>query len=165
VCTLCRCKFRENARKPKNVVELAKEEHDAGETVWIVGTGGSGTRSAGHGKIVYAMRVDEALTREEYYADRRFKKREDNLIPKDDFEKRYQFALISRHFYYFGANAVRIPVRFSWLEKKGPGFRRKFDPKKVGAFVRWLEKNHELGEQGQPCASSPEQSKKCKSSC
>ncbi|HXM21465.1 MAG TPA: hypothetical protein VN948_09400 [Terriglobales bacterium] len=129
------------------------------------GTGGNGRKSAGHGKIVYAMRVDEALTREEYYAGRRFKKRKDNLLPENNFEKHHQFALVSRHFYYFGASAVRIPEKFSKLEKKGPGLKRRFDPNYINAFVKWLEKNHELGKQGQPCTSRPEQSRICKSSC
>jgi hypothetical protein len=67
VCTLCRCKFRKSLGKPRNIVELAKVDD------WIVGTGGTNPRkSAGHGKLVYAMRVDEKLTREEYYADPRF---------------------------------------------------------------------------------------------
>jgi len=66
VCTLCRCKFRRSAAGRKNIVELAKR----GE--WVVGTGGASERSAGHGKLIYAMRVDEKLTREQYYKARRF---------------------------------------------------------------------------------------------
>src|SRR5882672_7043012 len=71
VCTLCRCKFREHKfrhgrRMPRNVVELAKEGD------WIVGTGGANPRkSPGRGKLVYAMRVDEKLSREQYYGDHR----------------------------------------------------------------------------------------------
>ena len=103
VCTLCRCKFRDDLGKLRNVVELA-EEGD-----WIVGTGGANKRrSAGHGLLVYAMRVDEKLKRGEYYADARFEKKKplptgtyaqtrgDNSRPNDEFEKREQFALIPR---------------------------------------------------------------------
>jgi hypothetical protein len=66
VCTLCRCKYREWPTGHRNIVELA----EVGD--WVVGTGGASKRSAGHGKLVYAMRVDEKPTREKYYADPRF---------------------------------------------------------------------------------------------
>lgn len=174
VCTLCRCKYRKSPQKPRNVVELA-ERGD-----WIVGTGGADPRrSAGHGRLIYAMRVDEKLTREEYYADRRFSKKKrpvengtdvetrgDNLPSANDFEKYGQFALISRNFYYFGASAVCIPKRFCCsLEKKGPGFKKRFDSAFVRKFVEWLEKNHEPGRHGKPCESKPDRSGRCKSSC
>jgi hypothetical protein len=53
VCTLCGCKFEGR----RNIVQLAKEGD------WVVGTGGASTKSAGHGKLLYAMRVDKKLTR------------------------------------------------------------------------------------------------------
>ena len=172
VCTLCRCKYRETLNKPRNVVELA----EVGD--WIVGTGGSNARrSAGHGRLVYAMRIDEKLTREQYHGEARFVKKKpsspgtyaqqrgDNLAPTNDFEELDQFALISRHFYYFGANAVRIPQRFSKLEKKGPGFRNRFDSAEINRFVAWLEKNYKQGRHGEPCQSERQESSKCKSSC
>ena len=168
VCTLCRCKFE---GRRKNVVQLA-EEGD-----WIVGTGGANPRkSAGHGKLVYAMRVDEKLTRWEYYADRRFKDKKpsktgtdertrgDNLRPANETEKRGQFALISRHFYYFGANAICLRKRFSTVEKIGRGFKKCFDSKFISRFVKWLEKDRKPGKYGEPC-QSPEGSGRCKSSC
>jgi hypothetical protein len=113
-CTLCRCKFRKSAAGRKNIVELAKEGD------WVIGTGGASKRSAGHGKLVYAMLVTEKLTREKYSSDSRFaekkpvntststyeRKRGDNKRPRKVFEKREQFVLISRHFYYFGSNAI-----------------------------------------------------------
>src|SRR4051812_12384265 len=67
VCTLCKCKFRKQVGKPRNVVELAV----VGD--WIIGTGGANLKkSTGHGTLVYAMRVDEKLTRERYFSDPRF---------------------------------------------------------------------------------------------
>jgi hypothetical protein len=172
MCTLCRCKFREDSTKPRNVIELAEEAD------WIVGTGGAnGRKSAGHGMLVYAMRVDEKLRREEYYADSRFDKKKplatgtyaqsrgDNSRPRNEFEKRHQFALISRHFYYFGANAIRIPDRFSDLEKRGPGFKSHFDPAYISSLVRWLQKNHKPGKHGEPCQRLAERSRVWKSSC
>jgi hypothetical protein len=62
-CTLCRCKYRECPEDRKNIVELVKPGD------WVIGTGGAGKRSAGHGKLVYAMQVDEKLTRADYYSN------------------------------------------------------------------------------------------------
>ena len=89
LCTLCRCKIRERPEDNRNIVELA-EEGD-----WVIGTGRASKRSAGHGRLVYAMRVDKKPTREEYYSQ--FPQtRGDNEPPRDDFEKHKQFALVSR---------------------------------------------------------------------
>lgn len=74
-CTLCRCKYRKRGGR-FNVVELAKRAKEMGELVWVIGTGGADLDiSAGNGKLVYAMRVDEVLTRGEYYKDSRFRKK------------------------------------------------------------------------------------------
>ena len=100
-CTLCRCKFRKCATSRKNIVEKA-EKGD-----WVIGIGGANLRkSAGHGKLVYAMQVDEKLTREGYYNKLKFKKKKpgkgtdeqkqgDNEEPHGDFEKYEQFVLVS----------------------------------------------------------------------
>jgi len=70
LCTLCRCKYRKRPGNPSNIVELAK----GGD--WIVGTGGANKKkSAGNGKLVYAMKVDEKLTRLTYWNGRRFSKK------------------------------------------------------------------------------------------
>ena len=171
-CTLCRCKFRAPRGKPRNVVELA-EKGD-----WIVGTGGADLRkSTGHGTLVYAMRVDEKLSREQYYSDHRFAKKKpkngtfaqtrgDNIAPVNPFEKHEQFALVSRHFYYFGAKAERLPPQFLFLEKTGPGCKRRFDSADIHRFVEWLTKTHPPGKHGEPCTSqSDEASRECTSSC
>jgi hypothetical protein len=168
VCTLCRCKERKSPEKPRNIVELAIEGD------WIVGTGGANPRkSAGHGKLVYAMRVDERLTREQYYADSRFAKKRaerspqgDNEQPRDSFEAREQCVLILRHFYYFGAEAIDIPEKFVklGLEKRGPGFRCDFPD--VAGFVDWIE-THKRGKPGEPRMKPMDKSKgsnRCKSS-
>jgi len=163
VCTLCRCKYRKCPTKPRNIVELAKRGD------WVVGTGGADKKkSAGHGRLVYAMRVDKKLTREQYYACPRFKAREDNEPPKDDFERHGQFVLISWHFYYFGVSAIDIPKKFPNLEKRGPGFRSDFGPEYIRRFVEWLEKGHKPGKHGEPCqkrVDKPRGGKTCKSSC
>ncbi len=172
-CTLCRCKFKGRKNKGrKNIVELAKEGD------WVIGTGGASKRSAGNGKLVYAMRVDEKLTRGEYFADSRFAEKKplktrtyehtrgDNERPRNDFERK-QFALVSRHFHYFGANAIDIPGKLD-IEKKGPGFRSHFDPEDVCRFLEWLKKQSKPGKHGEPCqkvVDKPKRSKRCKSSC
>jgi hypothetical protein len=151
---------------------------------WVIGTGGASKHSAGHGKLVYAMLVTEKLTREKYFSDSRFArkkpvktststyelKRGDNERPRKVFEKRKQFVLISRHFYYFGSNAVDIPAKFRkrGFERGGRGFRRSFDPGDVCRFVDWLESKWRPGKHGDPCqklADKPRGSKGCRSSC
>jgi len=151
---------------------------------WLIGTGGASKRSAGHGKLVYAMLVTEKLAREKYFSDSRFaqkkpvktststyeRKRGDNKRPRKAFEKREQFVLVSRHFFYFGNNAIDIPAKFRrrGFEKKGPGFRCPSDPADVCRFVDWLEKERKPGKHGKPCQKlidKPKGSKRCKSSC
>lgn len=68
----------------------------------------------------------------------------DNIEPQTDFEKHERFVLISEHFYYFGRNAIPIPKkRFPGVEKKGQGFKSRFDEQYVARFVKWIEE--ELG--------------------
>lgn len=181
VCTLCRCKFRKSSRKPKNLVEKAQRGD------WVVGTGGANKRkSAGHGKIVYAMRVDDKMTRLEYYRKPEFEEKKnrrngnyeqqmgDNTRPITRFEEKCQFVLVSCHFYYFGRNAIPIPKkRFPHLEKSGPGFRSDFKDAYLSRFRKWLETEIENkpGRCGDPCMKEREVSARrkgcqvCKSSC
>jgi hypothetical protein len=152
VLSLCRCKFKGR----RNIVPLARKGD------WVIGTGGTSKRSAGHGKLVYAMRVDEKLTRWEYFMDRRFQqkkpvktgayeqRRGDNVLPHGDFEKHEQFALLSRHFYYFGAKAIDIPKEFD-IEKRGPAFRSRFSTSDISRFIEWLERSYTPGKHGEPC--------------
>src|SRR5260370_22346988 len=58
-CTLAFCKFSTSGKR--NVVELA----EVGD--WVIGTGGSHPVSAGHGRLVYAMRVTEKLNLRDYF--------------------------------------------------------------------------------------------------
>lgn len=179
-CTLCRCKYREDRDDRRNVVELAKQAVDEGETVWVVGTGGADSRkSAGNDKLVYAMRVDEVLSRGEYYKDSRFRKkrplrngayehrRGDNIKPNGKFEEHDQFVLISGHFSYFGRRAIDIPVRFLGFVKRGPGFRCRFENSDITRFVKWIGEQ-ERGMRGEPCGKdwlARKEPKGCKSLC
>jgi hypothetical protein len=160
VCTLAHCKHKNHKNGPRNIVEMA----EIGD--WIVGTGGVKRKlSAGNGKIIYAMKVEEKLTLGKYYRTKRFRnkrpqkdgtyiqQRGDNFYSKD-WEKKNRFVLISHRFYYFGRNAIAIPRRFRNypLEKKGPGYRRNFDDKFIQRLVNWFANSHKIGRHGDPCA-------------
>jgi hypothetical protein len=144
-CSLVHCKFSQTGIRP-NVVEAAR----VGD--WIVGTGGANLRkSAGHGKIIYAMKVTKKFSLSEYLCSRMFAARADHHTGPD---AKRRFALISDDFYYFGRNAPRIPPRFNRphpLEKKGPGYRSDFDAGFIVRFERWLRNQFSGGINGSPC--------------
>jgi len=140
-CTLAHCKFSRSHRG--NVVELARIDD------WVVGTGGASQRSSGHGTLIYAMKVTEKLTLQHYFSDERFRGRADNH--SEDADRTDRFALISNDFFYFGANALPIPPHLLMLEKKGPGFRDKFDEPFITKFEEWLRRSSQPGVHGQPC--------------
>jgi hypothetical protein len=150
-CTLAYCKF---GGKRKNILELAEEKKEH----WIVGTGGIDTnKSAGHGKLLFAMRVDEKITLFDYYRDARFRCRIDNLLEGSGRTDR--FILLSQHYFYFGRNAVdiqNIPKNHLThsLEKKGPGFRNDFNTEFIHDFANWLTANYTIGILGPPCVSA-----------
>jgi putative DNA base modification enzyme with NMAD domain len=181
LCTLCRCKFRESSDKPKNLVEKANKGD------WVIGTGGANLKwSAGNGTLIYAMRVDDKPSRQQYFLDRRFRIKKpkengtfqqrmgDNLRPANNFERREQSVLISRHFFYFGRKAIRIPQnKFPGLEC-GRGFKYKnFKDTYIARFVKWLETEtgFKPGMHGEPCMKNSEdyferrKRNSCKSSC
>ncbi len=148
-CTLAVCKFSKSSRP--NVVELA----EPGD--WIVGTGGRDKKSAGRGRLVYAMKVTEKLPLESYVRDRRFRRRADAWLALEHEIAPERCALVSTEFWYFGRNAPPIEG-IAWqhldhpLEKRGPGFRRKFRPEFVEEFAAKLRENFEKGIHGEPCA-------------
>ena len=119
-CTLAKCKYGTIKCKTgtrRNIVELA-EEGD-----WIAGTGGVDLgKSAGHGKLIYALRVDEKITLREYCEGNQGNRIDAGFdIPVKD-----RFALISYHYFYFGRNAIDISdIPQAHLdhpfEKTGPG--------------------------------------------
>ena len=134
-CTLAKCKVC--ASRKRNIVEMA-EKGD-----WIVGTGGADLRkSAGHGKLIYAMRVDEKIPLTDYCRTMNGKR----IDAEHETIEEGRYALISRHFYYFGRNAIdlsKIPRKnlAHPFEKKGPGYRCDFTDEYVQEFVKWLEGN------------------------
>jgi|SRR5882672_10424967 len=168
-CTLCICKYRKSPGGRRNVVELA----ELGD--WIIGTGGANpVRSAGNGTIVYAMKITDKMTLHEYFTSAEFACKKplpnrdyrygDNFEPRTEFEKHKRFVLVSEHFYYFGRNAISIPKkRFPGLEKKGQGFKSRFDEPYKASFVKWIENEvgKEPGKHGEPCLQLVGQQTKC----
>lgn len=144
-CTLAKCKY---GSKQRNIVERAK----GGD--WIAGTGGADlAKSAGHGKLIYAMRVDKKIPLAEYCranSGNRIDAKHDEVVVDG------RYALISRHFFYFGRNAIdisEIPRKHLLhpFEKKGLGYRCDFTEEYVEEFASWLEATFRVGVHGPPC--------------
>ena len=148
ICTLVHCKFGGVSRK-RNIVEMA----EVGD--WVLGSGGSSHQSAGTGKIIYLMRVDEKLEFNKYLSDSRFIGRDDH----NDWGHGNKFALVSFHYFYFGKNALssaKVPhsIPVMHLFKKGPGYRRDFPTASLRELTRWFESTYEIGNHGDPCTSN-----------
>jgi len=148
-CTLAFCKFSRDGITP-NIVELAR----MGD--WVVGTGGKSDTSAGHGRLVYAMRVTEKMTLRDYFRDPRFARRGGNVHEWSD--EADMFALVSDHFSYFGAGAPRFAQRHldHPIEKRGPRHRSRFSEEFIDDFVCWLEGRYTVGVHGRPCVEHPD---------
>ena len=147
-CTLAKCKF---GSKNRNIVEMA-EKGD-----WIAGTGGVDLRkSAGHGKLIYAMRVDDKIPLAEYC--RAFNG--NRVDAEHEAHEEGRFALISRHFFYFGRNEIdisEIPRKHlkHRFEKRGPRYRCDYSEEFVKDFASWLEASFKCGVHGPPCKPLP----------
>jgi hypothetical protein len=149
-CTLAYCKF--STSKQPNIVELAQEGD------WVAGTGGLSSQSAGHGRLIYAMRVTERLTLKDYFSDPRFRGRADNHGADADNPKR--FALISNDFFYFGTRSVSISAIPTQhlnhpFEKRGVGFRSDFSGAFISDFSDWLRATFRRGVHAQPHGGRP----------
>jgi Nucleotide modification associated domain 2 len=140
LCTLACCRYS-NHKKWKNVLELA-EKGD-----WIVGLGGKSEKSAGRGKIVFAMRVTKTKPLDEYCKSPKFHKRRDaEAAPKQPWRQ----VLISRDFYYFGGKARTLPKSLFSKLKVQRGFRNHFSEGFIKKFVAWVRK-YKHGKIGEPC--------------
>ena len=163
-CTLATC-------KPQ--IRLHAEPGD-----WVAGMGSS--RKVGQGKLVFALRVSEKLYFEQYNADPRFANKKpplngppiqlsgDNIYYKSP-DRRWKrrrslfyrhakmgrdlkgkYVLIAKEFYYFGADAQKIPSRYIDLIPHGRGHRNRSDPNLVDRFVGWLQTISRPGVHGSP---------------
>jgi hypothetical protein len=143
-CTLAKCKY---GSKKRNIVEMA----EVGD--WIAGTGGADLRkSAGHGKLIYAMRVDEIIPLAEYCRGNIGNR----IDAEHDIGEKGRSAVISNHCFYFGRNAIAISeIPRTHLEhpfeKSGPGHRSDFSEEFVEEFAKWLKANFKIGVHGPPC--------------
>ncbi len=164
LCTLAHCKFKKFGKSRNNIVEMANEGD------WILGTGGQSSHSAGNGKIIYLMRVDEKLDFHDFLKDSRFTNRADQC----DREEGNTFALVSKQYYYFGRNALSIQdlpeqLRGLSLEKKGPNYRSDLSQQQIELLISWFDLNIKLGIHGDPCSPvdsySDEQNTFCLSTC
>lgn len=144
ICTLAKCKY---GSKKKNIIELA----EVGD--WIAGTGGADlSKSAGHGKLIYAMKVDDKISLAQFCRSNI----EDRIDAKHDIEEKGRFALISNHFYYFGRKAIdisKIPKKHlhHHFEKSGPGYRCDFSEEFIEDFANWLQATFKSGVYWPPC--------------
>lgn len=143
---------------------------------WVVGTGS--VNNVGSGMLVFAMRVDEVLTFEEYDRDPRFQRKRprmtgsarqrcgDNIYQRTsngEWRQRRsrhglshlagdlggRHVLVGREFYYWGCRAIPIPPPLQEIVKRGPGFRSTFPPEVVRRFVAWV-RMHEPKVYGEP---------------
>ncbi len=152
VCTLACCKpaIRRSAR-PGDI---------------IVGTGSA--RCGLSGRLIYAMRVETVLPFDEYWerypskrpsAESPVKKRGDNIWHRDAFgnwrcvrgalhDERNRDrdlggrnALVSSEFYYFGRDAIQIPVEFRCLIATARGHKKTDNVDLIASFWEWLTAN------------------------
>jgi hypothetical protein len=125
---------------------------------WVVGTGGVGHESAGHRRLIYAMRVTRKIPLSRYVSSPSYAGRADRF--PNDAAAQGRFVLISDDFWYFGRNAVDIggiPTRYLEhpLEKRGPGYRRDFPEAFIADFERWIGTTYSRGIHGEPCGPRP----------
>jgi 8-oxo-dGTP pyrophosphatase MutT (NUDIX family) len=144
---------------------------------WILGTGS--TRAVGKNRLVYAARVSEIRSIEEYGAEARFDVKQpsprpkpggphgDNIYFKDARRQWHQRrnrhhtakeiqrdlsgknVLICDVFYYFGRCAPELPPNLLGLVKSGPGCKCEESSETVRALESWLDK-HRPGVLGNP---------------
>jgi hypothetical protein len=119
---------------------------------WVAGYGG---KDFGHGKLIYLMQVKEVLTFEQYFGDRRFMDRLDNVYHKvngvyqqvpsarahtKDKEKKHDLSedrvLIASRFVYFGTNKIDLGKLFSDFVPSARSYRN-VDGAQIDGFVSW----------------------------
>jgi hypothetical protein len=149
-CTLACCKptIRRNAEECDVVVGIAS------------------ARLPKPGRLIYAMRVKEILTYQQYWKDPRFAGRRpssrtsisrcgDNIWHREtngwkaaesDFHDRTHLerdtngvnALIATEFFYFGSKAIRVPTRFRSMLATTQGHKNTYDRDRIERFWDWI---------------------------
>lgn len=153
---------------------------------YIVGTGSSTT--VGHNKLIYAGRVSDVVSLEDYGRLEEFICKVpvdskdpsaysgDNIYSLDGrtwHQRPNRFhgpesiqrdlsgenALICRDFYYYGGNAIEIPAQHQWIIKAGPGHKRITDGDLTDSALAWLQ-SLPRGIHGKPAGSTHHTSRK-----
>lgn len=147
ICFLCGCK--------KTTVEQWAEKGS-----WVLGIGGSGTGKPG--ALIYAMRVDSTP---KFYEFSRQHPAETRFLHKWGTAPEAP-VLLSRHFYYFGQDATKLPGSLDHLAIQSQGCRR-VKGEDIVELQRFLA-GHYKGP-GQPNTPFPEaredDSNSCPSDC
>ena len=144
-CTLAYCKYpmRPYVQEGDYVVGLGKKE--------------LGNR------LVYAMRVTEALEHDRYLQDPRFEERRgdyDNTNAKEEIAEASR-VLISDDFAYWGGDGRHLPKSLGGLILERQGYKSKANASLIPEFVKWF-KRQKRGCLGIPTSGLPESATKGK---
>lgn len=138
--------------------------------------GSSSVRSGRSGRLVYAMKVSEVLPFEDYWNLHPSKRptprtsisrRGDNIwhpipggwtgVPGAFHDERHrdhdlggEKVLISNDFFYFGRDAIELPVEFAVMLATTQGHKNTRDEKLIIRFWNWLGRKRRRGRTGPP---------------
>src|ERR1700674_766197 len=70
-CSLANCKFSQSNKR--NLIEMADVKD------WVIGTGGVSAQSAGHGRLIYAMRIGRKIPLRQYASQPQYAGRIDRM--------------------------------------------------------------------------------------
>lgn len=146
--------------------------HSAGPGDWILGT--LPTRH-GADRVCFLMRVDEALTFDQYFSDPRFELKKptsdddgDNIYRRHEgqfvqipnrhhadaqmaHDTRIDRVLVGSLFWYFGGNAPELPgPLLEAVVKRGPGHKCNIPNAALREAVSWASSHFRIGVHGNP---------------
>ena len=139
-CTLCGCKT--------TTIEAWAQPGS-----WVIGVGGNG--SGKPNKLIYAMEVEQVLSRAEFKAKYPVKSKY-----LDNTKKGAANVLFSRKFYYFGDKANNVPRNLSQFLIRGRGCKR-VPEEAVVKLRQYLSSKCGYGKQGKPNNPSKEKRRAC----
>ncbi len=145
ICSLTGCKNSKN-KKRRNIEELAKPGS------WIVGIGGKKTNQSN--KLIYAMEVENNLLLDQF---------REKYPGKSNYLKGHTLGtnvLISHKFYYFGKNAIDVPIELKSIIIDRQGFRKVSD-EDIKKLKSHLSKECKSGYGVYGCPNNPETKGKC----
>lgn len=137
ICSLSGCK--------RNTVEKW-----ANRGSWVIGIGGKGTGKPN--KLVYAMQIEENLTYDEFKS--KYPRKSKYLL----HEHAGSNVLISKYFYYFGDNAIDLPLHLKHVVFDRQGCKRVSD-EDISKLQKYLYNRFNPGKLGNP--NNSKVSQKC----